>query len=48
MTGCAFSGFGIYCMSCFGAFFLSIPRGIVGIEGKIVLEGILKRTASGF
>jgi hypothetical protein len=48
MTGCAFGGFEIYCISCFGARFLSIPRGIVGIGGKIVLERILKRTATGF
>jgi hypothetical protein len=42
MTGCAFGGFGIYCINCFRASFLSIPRGIVGIEGRIVLERILK------
>jgi hypothetical protein len=48
MTGCAFSGFGIHCISCFRSRFLSLPRGIVGIEGEIVLERILKRTATGF
>jgi len=47
MTGCTFGGFGIYCISRFRASFLSLPRGIVGIEGKIVLKSILKSTATG-